>query len=203
MYEVKRYSIKVATLLLSGLILASTQSISASGGYPEYKAPEITGENLELEDCFQYIYRDGYVQKVYKPENTLFVVDLESGTVNTYLILVEKATYLEPVFNKDHKFPYYYSPVKQEYHIIYDTQGKIIRKGTGTIQKSFGDKICIFGSELPNYMEEYERSYYLTRQDIHPIEEKLGEIVKKIVDFKGQEQQKGQENNPKVNVKSN
>ena len=97
MYKVKRYSTKAATLLLSGLILASTPSISASGGYPEYKAPAITGENLELEDCFQYIYRDG-VQKVYKPENTLFVVDLESGTVNTYLCLVENATYLEPVF---------------------------------------------------------------------------------------------------------
>lgn len=198
MYKVKRY----ATFLLSGLILASTPSISASGGYPEYKAPAITGESLELEDCFQYIYRDG-VQKVYKPENTLFVVDLESGTVNTYLCLVENATYLEPVFNKGHEFPYYYSPDKQEYHIIYDLQGKIISEGTGPIQKSFGDQICILGSKLPNYMEEYEGKSYLTRQDIPPIEKKLGKIVKEIVDFKGQEQQKGQENNQKVNVKSN
>ena len=150
MYKAK----KAAALLLSGLILASTQSISASGGIPEYKAPELTGENLELEDCFQYIYRDGIVLKAYKPENTLFVVDLESGTVNTYLILVEKATYFEPVFNKGHEFPDYYSPVEQEAFALYDTQGKIIRKGTGPIQKSFDDRICIFGPELPNYMEE-------------------------------------------------
>ncbi len=199
MYKVKRFSTTAALLL----ILASTPSISASGGYPEYKAPAITGENLELEDCFQYIYRDGIVLKAYKPENTLFVVDLESGTVNTYLILVEKATYFEPVFNKDHKFPNYYSPVEQEAFALYDTQGKTIRKGTGPIQKSFDDRICIFGPELPNYMEEYKGKSYLTRQDIPPIEKKLGGIAKKIVDFKGQEQQKGQENNPKVNVKSN
>lgn len=199
MYKAK----KAAALLLSGFIFASAPSISASGGYPEYKAPAITGENLELEDCFQYIYRNGYVQKAYKPENTLFVVDLESGAVNSYLILVEKATYLEPVFNKGHKFPDYYSPVKQEAFALYDTQGKIIRKGTGNVREKFGDQICIFGSELPNYMEKYERKSYFTRQDIPPIKKELGEIVKEIEDFKGQEQQKGQESNSKVNVKSN
>lgn len=58
-------------------------------------------------------------------------------------------------------------------------------------------------SELPNYMEKYERKSYLTRQDIPSIKKELGEIVKKIEDFKEQEQQKGQESNPKVNVKSN
>lgn len=58
-------------------------------------------------------------------------------------------------------------------------------------------------SELPNYMEKYERKSYLTRQDIPSIKKELGEIVKKIEDFKEQEQQKEQENNPKVNVKSN
>ena len=86
---------------------------------------------------------------------------------------------------------------------MYNTQGKIISKGTGNVREKFGDNICIFGSELPNYMEENEGKSYLTRQDIPSIKEELGEIVKKIVDFKEQEQQKEQESNPKVNVKSN
>ena len=41
-------------------------------------------------------------------------------------------------------------------------------------------------SELPNYMEKYERKSYLTRQDIPSIKKELGEIVKKIEDFKNQ-----------------
>ena len=53
------------------------------------------------------------------------------------------------------------------------------------------------------FLDQNYQIIWKNRQDIPPIEEKLGEIVKKIEDFKGQEQQKGQENNPKVNVKSN
>ena len=56
-------------------------------------------------------------------------------------------------------------------------------------------------SELPNYMEKYERKSYLTRQDIPSIKKELGEIVKKIEDFKEQEQQKGQESNQNINIK--